>query len=219
MNRLILVRHGGSTANENKTFYAYNDSAICLTTNGIEQALNTAGALATVEPRWAKPGKFALEVFASEYTRARQTARIALDQMGMLSVAPSIRPVLNERDYGTRYDERMDIGPACTLNGSESGVRARVRVRGFITEATGLLDRADVLAFTHMGTIRALIAELIGLSDQDMMRRDIDNGAAFQFVRTFAQDGSYRFVEAPIPPHVLPKDASFIEEPPSAPLP
>ena len=51
MNRLILVRHGGSTANESKGFYAYNDSAICLTTNGIEQALNTAGALATVEPR------------------------------------------------------------------------------------------------------------------------------------------------------------------------
>lgn len=51
MNRPILVRHGGSIANENKAFYAYNDSAICLTTNGIEQALNTAGALATVEPR------------------------------------------------------------------------------------------------------------------------------------------------------------------------
>jgi broad specificity phosphatase PhoE len=219
MNRLILVRHGGSTANENKAFYGYNDSAICLTTNGIKQALNTAGVLATVEPRWVKPGNFALEVFASEYTRAQQTARIALDQMGLLSVAPSIRPLLNERDYGTKYDEQMDIDPACTLNGSESGARARARVRGFIAEAIGLLDRADVLAFTHMGAIRALIAELIGLSDQDMMKRDIDNGAAFQFVRTFAQDGSYRFVETPIPPHVLRKDASFIEEPPNAPPP
>ena len=73
-----------------------------------------------------------LEVFASEDTRAQQTARIALDQMGLLSVALSIHPLLNERDYGTRYDEQMDIDPACTLNGSQCGVRAEVRVRGFI---------------------------------------------------------------------------------------
>src|ERR1700722_17568512 len=104
MNRLILVRHGGSSANEDPSFYDYNDSAICLTTNGIRQALNTAGVIVGVEPRWAKPGNFALEVFASEYGRTQQTARIVLDQMGLLSAKPSIRPLLNERDYGTVYD-------------------------------------------------------------------------------------------------------------------
>jgi hypothetical protein len=31
----------------------------------------------------------------------RQTARITLDQIGLLSIAPKIRALLNERDYGT----------------------------------------------------------------------------------------------------------------------
>jgi bisphosphoglycerate-dependent phosphoglycerate mutase len=35
MNRLILIRHGGSTGNEDPSFYDYSDSALCLTTNGI----------------------------------------------------------------------------------------------------------------------------------------------------------------------------------------
>jgi broad specificity phosphatase PhoE len=92
MNRLILVRHGGSTANEDDSFYNYSDSAICLTTNGIRQALNTAGVIGAIDARWGKPGNFALEVFASEYARTQQTARITLDQMGLLSVHPKIRP-------------------------------------------------------------------------------------------------------------------------------
>ena len=70
MNRIFLVRHGGSTANEDNAFYAYNDSAICLTTNGIRQALSTAKVLADFSPRWARRGDFALEVFASQYARA-----------------------------------------------------------------------------------------------------------------------------------------------------
>ncbi|HEY1720284.1 MAG TPA: histidine phosphatase family protein [Magnetospirillaceae bacterium] len=219
MNRLILVRHGGSTANEDGSFYNYNDSAICLTTNGIRQALNTAGILAQVDLRWAKPGNFALETFASEYTRTQQTARITLDQMGLLSIEPRIRPLLNERDYGTTYDPKMDEDPNCTLNGSESSVQARIRVRGFLVEAVEILPRADVLAFSHMGAIRAMIAEILGLSDAEMMKRQIDNGGAFQFVRTMDAQGAYHFTEKPLPQHVLPKLVDPIAPPPSAPPP
>jgi len=219
MNRLIFVRHGGSTANEDPSFYDYSDSAICLTTNGIRQALNTAGVLATIDPRWAKPGNFALEVFASEYNRTRQTARIALDQMGLPSADPAIRPTLNERDYGTTYDPEMDEDPYCTANGSESSAQARVRVRGFLAEAEVLLGRADVLAFTHMGATRALIAEVLGLSDADMMKRVIANGAAFQFDRVFDAQGKPTFVEQTLPDHVLARIAAPISLPPAAPPP
>ncbi|HEX3406992.1 MAG TPA: histidine phosphatase family protein, partial [Caulobacteraceae bacterium] len=217
--RLILVRHGGSTGNEDGGFYAYNDSAVCLTTNGIRQALNTAGVIAQIEPRWAKPGNFALEVYASEYTRTQQTARITLDQMGLLSVEPKIRPLLNERDYGTHYEPVMDVDPYCGLNGSESGARARVRVRGFLAETIPVLDRADVLAFTHMGATRALIAELLGLTDAEMMTRPIDNGAAFLFERLLDTQGRSAFEERPLPAHVLPKLAAPIVQPPAAPPP
>lgn len=48
MNRLILIRHGGSTGNEDSSLYAYNDSALCLTTDGIRQALDTAGVIALI---------------------------------------------------------------------------------------------------------------------------------------------------------------------------
>ena len=50
---------------------------------------------------------FALEIFASEYVRAQQTARILLDHMGLLSMGPRISPLLNERDYGTAYDRQL----------------------------------------------------------------------------------------------------------------
>ena len=219
MNRLILVRHGGSTGNEDPSFYDYNDSAICLTTNGIRQALNTAGVLATVDPRWSKPGNFALEVFASEYTRARQTARITLDQMGLLPVDPRIRPLLNERDYGTVYDPRMDTDAAFGGNDSESGLSARVRVRGFLAEVEPLLYRADVLAFSHFGAIRALVANLVGLTDAEMMSLDVPNGGAFLFERIVDGDGTTSFRRGDLPDHVLPKIASLITTPPAAPPP
>jgi broad specificity phosphatase PhoE len=202
MNRLILVRHGGSTGNEDPSFYAYSDSALCLTTNGIRQALNTGAVLASVDPRWGKPGNFALEVFASEYTRARQTARIALDQMGLLSIDPTIRSLLNERDYGTVYDPRMDTDPAFDANDSESAICARHRVKGLMPEIDTLLYRADVLAFSHYGAIRALVAP---------------NGGAFLFDRRLDAAGRSVFTQVDLPDHVLAKSAVAITRPPGAP--
>jgi broad specificity phosphatase PhoE len=217
MERLILVRHGGSTANEDPTFYDYEDSAICLTTNGIRQALNTAGVLAGIEPRWAKPGNFALEVFASQYTRTQQTARITLDQMGLLSMAPKIRPLLNERDYGTVYDPKMDCDPTFDGDDSESAVAAKARVRGFLDEAADLLYRADVLAFSHFGAIRALVADLLHLTDAQMMTLDVPNGGAFLFERTFDAHGKATFTQVTLPAHVLARTAAPITPPPAAP--
>jgi broad specificity phosphatase PhoE len=213
MNRLFLVRHGGSTGNEDPAFYAFNDSAICLTTNGIRQALATAAVLTEVGTRWLKPGNFALEVYASEYTRAQQTARIALDQMGLLYLKAQIRAVLNERDYGTQYDAKMDQDPDFDANDSESAHRARARVEGFMVEVESMLHRADVLAFSHFGTLRALIANLLKLSDSEMMKLDVPNGAAFLFERTFDSSGRSVYTPKPLPDHVLPKTAPLITVP------
>jgi broad specificity phosphatase PhoE len=211
MNRLILVRHGGSTGNENADFYNYADSAVCLTTNGIEQALSTAAVLDDIDPTWMKPGNFNLEVFASEYGRAQQTCRVCLDQMGLLSVAPRISPLLNERNYGTTYLPAMDTDPNCDANASESSHEARPRARRWLALAEAMLPRADVLAFSHMGLIRALIAEILGLSDAAMMETTVNNGEAFLFVRTVSADGGSAWAQQTLPPHVLPRNASLIE--------
>jgi broad specificity phosphatase PhoE len=211
MNRLIIVRHGGSTGNENASFYDYADSAVCLTTNGIRQALSTAGVLAGIDPTWLKPGNFNLEVFASEYGRAQQTCRICLDQMGILSVDPRVSALLNERNYGTTYLPAMDTDPDCTANDSESSHQARPRARAFVEQAEAILPRADVLAFSHMGLMRAMIAELMGLTDDDMMQTTVDNGRAFLFERTIDGDGRSNWSERELPAHVLAKSASPIQ--------
>jgi broad specificity phosphatase PhoE len=212
MNRLFVVRHGGSTGNEDPSFYALNDSAICLTTNGIRQCLATAAVLTSVTPRWKKPGNFAVEAYTSEYTRAQQTARIVLDQMALLSLKPRIRPLINERDYGTKYDAQMDQDPNYDKNDSESAINARRRVTAFIHEAEAELYRADVIVFSHFGTIRALVAELLKLSDTQMMQFDVPNGAAFLFERSF-QAGTSLFSQKALPPHILEKTASLIRLP------
>ncbi len=216
MNRLLLVRHGGSTGNANPDFYAFNDSAVCLTTDGVRQALNTAGALSQIGgPTWLKPGNFNLEVYASEYSRTQQTARICLDQMGILSVEPKIRAVLNERNYGSPFNDQGDIDPMSDKNGSESAVRARFRVRAFIAEIEPVLERADVLAFSHKGTLRALLANLRGLSDEAMMKIDVDNGSTFMFVRSMGPSGETIWTEdTRLPDPVIAKTAPVIEPPP-----
>lgn len=215
MNRLIVVRHGGSTGNEDPSFYDYNDSAICLTTNGIRQALATGQVLEGVDPTWAKPGNFNLEVFVSEYARARQTARIALDQMGLLSVSPTVTPVLNERNYGTTYLPVMDTDPAFDGNQSESSIRARTRVGAIIASGEHLLERADLLWFSHFGTMRAIIADLRRLSDAEMMTIDVPNGRAFLFQRTVGEGGRSLWNELELPEHVLAKTAPPITRPPA----
>jgi broad specificity phosphatase PhoE len=175
--------------------------------------------LAGVEPRWAKPGNFALEVFVSQYSRAQQTARVVLDQMSLLSIQPRVRPLLNEREYGVTYDPRMDTDPNFDGSGSESAAEARNRVTGLMEEFESLLGRADVLAFSHYGTIRALIANLTDLDDEAMMQIDVPNGGAFLFLRTFDEDGQSVFTAQPLPDHVLEKTASLISQPPAAPPP
>jgi len=207
------MRHGGSTANEDQSFYSLNDSAICLTTNGIRQCLTTAAVLVGETPRWNKPGDFAVEPYVSEYTRAQQTARIVLDQMNLLSLKPRIQPLLNERNYGTKFDNKMDQDPYFAGNDSESGAAARVRVTGFLQEIDAVLYRADVVASSHFGTIRALIANLLQLSDAEMMKFDVPNGAAFLFERSFDDAGKPRFSQKKLEPHVLKKSASYISLP------
>ncbi|WP_144152957.1 histidine phosphatase family protein [Paraburkholderia sp. BCC1885] len=205
-----------STGNEDPSFYGYNDSALCLTTNGIRQALMTGSILKKIDASWTKPGNFNIDICVSEYFRAAQTARIVLDEMGLLSATPKITPFLNERDYGTRYLPEMDKIATFDGNGSESGVHTRDRVKNFLRSLEPLLWRADLMLFSHFGAIRAIIAELTDLSDDAMMDIDVPNGKAFQFNRIVDVDGQSSFQEEALPLHVLDKAIPFIQPLPRA---
>jgi broad specificity phosphatase PhoE len=174
--------------------------------------LASAAVLAGVTPRWQKRGDFEVEAYASEYTRAKQTARIVLDQMGLLSLKPRTQPLINERDYGTQYEAKMDQDPYYQGHDSESAVNAKRRVSIFIRHIDAVLYRSDVIVFSHFGTIRALIADLLHLSDLDMMQRDVPNGAVFLFERSFVA-GKARFSQKELPDHILEKTASLIRMP------
>jgi broad specificity phosphatase PhoE len=137
--------------------------------------------------------------------------------MGLLSIDPTIRSLLNERDYGTVYDPRMDTDPAFDANDSESAICARHRVKGLMPEIDTLLYRADVLAFSHYGAIRALVANLLNLSDAAMMTLDVPNGGAFLFDRRLDAAGRSVFTQVDLPDHVLAKSAVAITRPPGAP--
>ena len=138
--------------------------------------------------------------------------------MALLSFQPRIYPLLNERDYGDPYDPKMDTDAAFDGGGCESQRQAVLRVRGFIAEVDYILRRADVLAFSHFGTIRALIANLIGLSEADMMKLDVPNGGVFVFERSDDQDGKSVFTPQPLPGDpVIREKATRISLPPAAP--
>jgi broad specificity phosphatase PhoE len=132
--------------------------------------------------------------------------------MALLSLKPRIRTLIDERNYGTKYDDRMDQDPYFDGNDSESAANARRRVRAFLAEVDPVLYRADIIAFSHFGTIRALVAELLNMSDTEMMRLNVLNGEAFLFERSF-EAGKPHFSQKELPPHILEKSASSIRMP------
>jgi bisphosphoglycerate-dependent phosphoglycerate mutase len=81
--------------------------------------------------------------------------------------------------------------------------------------AEHLLERADVLWFSHFGTMRAIIADLLRLPDVDMMTLDVPNGRAFLFQRTVDDDGQSIWRQLELPEHVLEKTAPPIKPPPA----
>ena len=91
MLRLVLLRHGQSTWNQENRFTGWTD--VDLTDNGIEEA-REAGRLMAAE-------KFEFDVaYTSVLKRALRTLWIALDEMDMLWIPIHKSWRLNERHYG-----------------------------------------------------------------------------------------------------------------------
>src|SRR5438046_2164244 len=85
--RLILVRHGESEGNRDRTFT--QDANVGLTALGREQARMTAARIAT----FYQPAR----IVASPYARAQQTADIIADA---LRLNVELEPALREQSFG-----------------------------------------------------------------------------------------------------------------------
>lgn len=124
-NRIILVRHGRSEGNENRTAYENTpDSQIALTDVGFAQ-----GVVAGLQIR-KLVGNESVRCFYSPYLRARQTLLALLQAFDSQTVQLSSEPRLREQDFGAHPPPlspaalRTERGPRRRERGGASGPHA-----------------------------------------------------------------------------------------------
>jgi probable phosphoglycerate mutase len=174
-SRVVLVRHGESTWNEQKLVQGQLDDAR-LSEKGKSQASAVAETLRDHSFQW---------IVTSDLARARETAAIVDDALG-LEVA--IAPALRERSYGI-YEGRpfSELPPSASgvLNGRVVDSTARPeggeslddlyeRCAKFI-DSLRAAGNDRLLLVTHGGTIRALRAYCAGQVMQDLAWERVPN--------------------------------------------
>lgn len=184
-NLLVLVRHGQSEWNEKNLFTGWRDPS--LTDQGKEEAREAGEAL-------KKAGYHFDVAFTSALTRAQETNRILLEELGQNDIEIVRDQALNERDYGdlsglNKDDARekwgeeqvhiwrrsYDVPPP----GGESLKMTAERVLPYF-EANILprvLKGEKVLVAAHGNSLRALVMQLDGLTEDEVTKLNIATGA------------------------------------------
>jgi 2,3-bisphosphoglycerate-dependent phosphoglycerate mutase len=184
-NLLVLVRHGQSEWNEKNLFTGWRDPA--LTQKGIAEGREAGQAL--------KTAGYQFDVaFTSVLTRAQETNRLVLEELGQSNL-PVIRDqALNERDYGdlsglnkddarAKWGEEQvhiwrrsyDIPPP----GGESLKDTAARVLPYFEREImpRVLKGERVLIAAHGNSLRALVMVLDKLSEKEILEVNIATGA------------------------------------------
>jgi probable phosphoglycerate mutase len=175
--RIHLVRHGETSWNAEGRLQGQTD--IPLNDRGFEQAKEAAATLERL-PIGA--------VFASDLTRARQTAQVIADRLGL---AVKIDPALRERDYGVvegqldsdierKFGNRLTSAwsdPDFTFEGGETSRQVYARVQAFFTRLFAARPTHDLVLVSHGGTIRTAVGYLRGLPIDQRIRGPVANGS------------------------------------------
>ncbi len=184
-NLLVLVRHGQSEWNEKNLFTGWRDPA--LTQQGIAEGREAGQAL--------KAAGYQFDVsYTSVLTRAQETNRLVLEELGQ-SDLPVVRDqALNERDYGdlsglnkddarAKWGEEQvhiwrrsyDIPPP----GGESLKMTAERVLPYFNAEImpRVLKGERVLIAAHGNSLRALVMVLDRLSETEILDVNIATGA------------------------------------------
>ncbi len=181
---LVLVRHGQSEWNLKNLFTGWRD--VPLTEKGIEEA-KRAGRL-------LKAKGYGFDVaFTSAQTRAQETLRLMLAELGQDGLPTTRDPALNERDYGdltglNKDDARAKWGEeqvhqwrrsyAVAPPGGESlrDTGARVWPYYIHTILPHVMRGERTLIAAHGNSLRALIMALEGLSGDEITGRELATG-------------------------------------------
>jgi 2,3-bisphosphoglycerate-dependent phosphoglycerate mutase len=193
---LILARHGETDWNRDGRWQGHADEP--LNDRGREQARALAEELA---------GEPVTAVYASDLSRARETAEIVAERLEQRRV--EIDPRLREVDVGgwsglttTEIEARYPgevvrwraSDPAHTFDGGESYAAMTERVVEALTDIAGRHPGEHVVVVLHGGPIRALLAHAAGISyeEQRHRRAHLDNCG---FVRVAVRDGAFTGVD------------------------
>ena len=187
MSQLVLVRHGQSEWNEKNLFTGWRDPD--LTQQGVEEALAAGRALK------AAGAQFDLG-FTSNLQRAQKTCALLLSEQGQSTLDVTRNEALNERDYGdlaglNKDDARekwgadqvhiwrrsFDIPPP----GGESLKDTAERVLPYFdAEIMPLLKQGkNILIAAHGNSLRALVMQLDGLSQEEIIEVNIGTGEPY----------------------------------------
>lgn len=184
-NLLVLVRHGQSEWNEKNLFTGWRDPA--LTNQGIAEGREAGQAL--------KAAGYQFDVaYTSVLSRAQETNRLLLEELGQPNLPVIKDQALNERDYGdlsglNKDDARKkwgeeqvhiwrrsyDIPPP----GGESLKDTAARVLPYFEKEImpRVLKGERVLIAAHGNSLRALVMVLDKLNEKEILEVNIATGA------------------------------------------
>lgn len=184
MTTLFVIRHGQTDWNRDRRIQGSTD--IPLNEVGRAQAIEAAAVLRPLLPEGA------VRVYASDLSRASETARIIADGLGLSE--PRLLTDLRERSFGdaegTDVDEclsRWGDWHDAQIPGAESWEHLRRRALRAVRRIVRDVRRetapapASAVVIAHGGLMRELIRH--ATSEQRPARGErLNNGAAFRFL-------------------------------------
>jgi 2,3-bisphosphoglycerate-dependent phosphoglycerate mutase len=187
---LVLVRHGQSEWNLKNLFTGWKDPA--LTEKGIGEARAAGQRLK------AKGLTFDI-CFTSALSRAQNTLKLILEEMGQTGLPETRDQALNERDYGeltglnkddarAKWGEEQvhiwrrsyDVPPP----GGESLKDTLARSLPYYvhTIQPHVLEGKSVLVAAHGNSLRSLIMAIEGLTPEQILKRELETGVPTVYV-------------------------------------
>jgi 2,3-bisphosphoglycerate-dependent phosphoglycerate mutase len=182
--KLVLVRHGQSEWNLKNLFTGWTD--VALTEKGIAEARAAGQRLK------AKGLRFDL-CFTSALSRAQNTLKLILEELGQSGLPETRDLALNERHYGdltglNKDDARKkwgeeqvhvwrrsyDVPPP----GGESLKDTLARALPYYVHhiLPRVLEGNSVLVVAHGNSLRALIMAIEGLTPEQILKRELETG-------------------------------------------
>ena len=200
--KLILVRHGQSTYNEENRFTGWKD--VDLTQKGVNEAISVAHLLSDHSINLA---------FTSNLKRAQKTLNLILGELN-LDVSITKNQALNERDYGSlvgqnkfeaaeKYGKDMvqtwrrsyDIPPPDGESLKMTLERTLPYFKGKILPV--LAQNKNIIISAHGNSIRSIVMSLLNVSQEDILKTEI--GWCEPWIFEFDDKGSVKNLEIMMP--------------------